>query len=197
MRPLILILAIGILTPLLSTALFFAWRPETQLNAGELLPASTVPKHWRNETGQTPATVWRGQWVLLFAGGGACDENCRKRLCQMRQLRLMLPGHYYRLRRVWLITDDRPPPSSLMQESHCGEAVAEQHDARTVETLDDVEQWFGSVADLPAKDGGDLYLIDPAGIWVMRFPAEVGLYRIRRDLSRLFRLSKGRKTIQR
>ena len=51
MRPLILILAIGILTPLLSTALFFAWRPETQLNAGELLPASTVPKHWRNDSG--------------------------------------------------------------------------------------------------------------------------------------------------
>lgn len=199
--PLLIILFIALSAPLLSTALFYFWRPPQQVNVGELLPPAALVADWHYADGGswTPA-AWRGRWVLLSAGGGACDADCRRRLCRIRQLRLTLPGHYYRLERAWLITDDLSPPTSLTVSADCGEAANAElrQRAREVDVLAGVDRLIGTAAALPATAQQEefLYLLDPAGIWVMRFSPELTLPQIRKDLSRLLKLSKGRKTVR-
>lgn len=197
--PLLLILLIGVLTPLLSTALFYLWRPAQQVNAGEVLPPQPLAAvQWRAVDGAAfSPQQWRGDWVLAAASGGACDARCRRRLCQMRQLRLMLPGHYLRLRRAWLITDDAAPPAELWQETGCGELDNPQLQAAREDSLAGVQLLYAPPQTLPPSTASAdyLYLIDPAGVWAMRFPPQLGIYDIRRDLRRLLRISKGRKRI--
>ncbi|MCH9705072.1 MAG: hypothetical protein K0U15_02955 [Proteobacteria bacterium] len=201
--PLIAILLIGILTPVFSTALFFFWRPSEQVNIGELLlpPQALAATHWQNSDGSGfSPQQWNGYWVLLSAGGGACDEQCRLRLCKMRQLRLMLPGNYLRLRRAWLVTDDTSPPLELLQKTGCGEVENTALQLRDKDTLDGVEIIY-TQADLPSFPAGEseqpyLYLLDPAGVWVMRFSPELGTYQIQKDLKRLLKISKGRRIIE-
>lgn len=202
--PLLFILLIGILTPLASTALYYGWRPTAQTNQGEILPPHPITAtaaNWRRTDG-TPFTAreWRGDWVLAVPADGDCDQNCRRRLCQIRQIRLMLPGNYLRLRRVWLITDATSPPTILTQKTDCGEAPHLR--ARTADILSGVETLHIHPKDLPPSPPSPpqtpqtphIYLIDPAGIWAMRFPPAMGAYQIQKDLKRLLRISKGRKT---
>lgn len=194
--PLLLILFIGVVTPLASTALFFVWRPAEQTNHGEILPPLPPPAARRAGGEEFSLSQWRGYWVLLAAGGGDCGEKCRQRLCRMRQLRLMLPGNYLRLRRAWLVTDEQPPPAAMMEKSDCGEVADPALSARaaTTDSLDGVEMLFGEAAGLPPapRPAADyLYLLDPSGVWAMRFSPELTPYQIRQDMARLLKLSKG------
>ena len=201
MKPLWGIVAVGVLTPLLSTLLFFFWRPAEQINYGNILPTETVAaESWRYADGQDFSLAdWRGQWVLLTAGGGQCDAACRKRLCRVRQLRLLLPGHYLRLERAWLVTDDTPPPNSLMEDIDCGEVqdIVRRKDVRREDVLIGMDILLGSEISLPESTNPteDLYLIDPAGVWAMRFAPELTPKQIRQDMARLLKLAKGRRVI--
>ena len=244
--PLILIVAIAVLTPLLSTAMFYLWQPAANTHKGEVIdtqnPTILPPPSWqtiggevagggnddngnsgeeggRNDSGGN-GEEWRGKWTLLQTTPAAvCDEQCRRRLCQMRQLRLMLPGNYLRLRRVWLINDNgggniNPDDETggsitiggeidktITANSDCGEidtaaAAAARRRATEVDILQGVARMRGdsevlptAAADLRREDY--LYIIDPAGRIAMRFSPTLTIYEIRADLSRLLKLSKG------
>lgn len=195
--PLVAILLIGVLTPVASTALFFLWRPAAQVNIGDIMPQQPLQAAgWRYADGRPFAVEqWRGDWVLLAAAAADCGEQCRRRLCQMRQLRLMLPGNYLKLRRAWAITDQRQPPAALPQKTDCNELDNPAIEAAEADMLAGVETLYVPPATLPPQAQSYLYLIDPAGIWAMRFPPDLTTYQIRKDLKRLLRISKGRKHI--
>ena len=89
--PLVLIMLIGILTPVAATLLFYLSPPSNNTARGEILLPQPLPADWNLNT---------GKWTLLYASIGKCLPPCQKRLCQMRQLRLMLPGSYLRLQSV-------------------------------------------------------------------------------------------------
>ena len=196
--PLVIIVLIAVLTPVLSTLLFFFWQPPQQVNHGELLPPHAVAADWRDGSGKAFAPPL-GKWTLLAAADGDCDAACRRRLCRMRQLRLMLPGSYQRLHRAWLVTDDATPPTTLPQATDCGEVADEavREQAQTADSLADVQLLYGADSGLPqaATAKHYLYLLNADGVWVMRFSDELSLYEIRDDLKRLLRLSKGRRFI--
>ena len=213
--PLILILAIALLTPLASTALFYLWPPSGATHHGEVLnaPALLPPREWRLHNGEKiNAEQWRGKWALLHTTTTShCNEQCRRRLCQMRQLRLMLPGNYFRVRRAWLISGDESisPPSGrwlgggepIKAKSDCGEARASERDSSEVDILQGVEVLRGDIKTLPAPAGNYtredyIYLADPAGRLAMRFNPQLSVYEIRKDVSRLLKLSKGWKRAQ-
>ncbi|MGI9306829.1 MAG: hypothetical protein ACR2P5_05935 [Gammaproteobacteria bacterium] len=194
--PLILILCAGISAPLAATLLFYFAPPQTATARGEILPPRQTPAPWALDG---------GKWTLLFAdNGGGCGATCQKRLCQMHRLRLMLPGHYLRMQRAWL----RPNPQNndaaesdadnIAVSSDCGEARAAVFAAaaKTIKPAKGVLQIRGAAADLPAPAAGlaredYLYLIDPSGVWAMRFAPRLGIYDIRQDLARILKLSKG------
>ena len=188
--PLVFILLIGIITPLASTMLYYFSPPTKHTATGDILQPLPLPETWNV----------RGKWTLLYASDDACGESCRRRLCQTRQLRLMLPGHYFRLQRVWLRPPGKTPPQTVQVSADCGEKRAKDlaSNARQVNAVAEVRIIYGALNMLPpAADGlhktDYLYLADPDGNLAMRFPPALDAYQIRKDLSRLLKLSKGRK----
>ena len=86
-------------------------------------PVAMPTAQWQNhDGGNFSDEELRGKWVLWQAAAGACDTHCRRRLCRMRQLRLMLPGNYFRLRRGWLLTDGQEPPKIITERGDCGKS---------------------------------------------------------------------------
>jgi hypothetical protein len=124
----------------------------------------------------------KGQWLLVTVAGGACDAACQQYLYMQRQLRESLGKDKDRIDRVWLINDDVPVAPALLP------AIKD-----------------GVVLRVPAKDLADwlepqqghalaehLYLVDPLGNWMMRFPAALdleGAAKAKRDIARVLRAS--------
>ena len=195
-RPVILILLIGVGAPVLSTALFLFWRPDSFTHYGELIsPPVRLPAEWR------AGLEREDKWILLRAGGSECDLECRRQLCRMRQLRLMMHGDYPRVSRAWLLTDSGAPPEEMAMTTDCGESRAadlreraeEVNVASDVELLrDDGKSEGGGSGGLEALRAGWLHIADPRGFLVMRYPPGSDLYEIRRDFRRLLKLSRRR-----
>ena len=184
-RPLILILLIGAGAPILSTTMYFLWRPDSFTHYGELIsPPREIPLEWRDAEQD-------GKWALLRAGPAACGLACRRELCRMRQLRLMMHGDYQRIARGWVLTDSGAPADSLTMTTDCGEARAAGLRERATEAdiLSGVGLLRGGSGVLAE---GWLYVADPAGLLVMRYPPGADLYKIRKDFRRLLKLSKRR-----
>lgn len=191
--PLILILALGILTPVGATLLFYFAPPKTHTARGEIVPHWRAPDEWN---------LRGGKWTLLFAAD-ECGEACQKRLCQMRQLRLMLPGNYLRLQRAWLRPPEKkgePAAPEIFAPADCGEAraAAFAETAAEVNIGEGVLRVYGSAAGLPPADGAPenyLYLIDPDGVFALRFPPSLDVYAVQKDAAKLLKLSKKTKRL--
>ena len=168
------ILAVAVGAPVLSTLLFLFWTPAAHTNNGEVLPPARAPAALPAANGGAPFVFANagGQWTLLAAAPAACDAACRRRLCRMRQLRLLLPGHYLRLRRVWLLTDGGAPPARLPQPADCGEAKnpALQSRAGVADVLDGVFVVRGGAELLPPARAGNA----AAAVYLNRSKRRVG-----------------------
>jgi hypothetical protein len=162
---------------------YYVIRPEGRRNYGELvdpqrpLPAlvAVAPDGQRIEL---PAL--KGQWLLVSVAGGACDAACQQHLYFQRQLRESLGREKDRLDRVWLVSDEAAIPQAL------GAALQ----GATVLRVAGLEQWLQPAAGQKLAD--HLYVVDPIGNWMMRFPANMdaaGAAQAKRDLERLLRAS--------
>ena len=196
--------------------LFFFWRPDSFTHYGELIsPPIAIPSEWRRTEGGgggdegDGGREWEGKWILLRAGGSECDGGCRRQLCRMRQLRLMMHGDYHRIARGWLLTDSGVPSAAIAMTTDCGEprAAALRQRATEVNVVSEVA-FLRGVGDGNGdgngkKDGngvseilrvGWLHIADPRGFVVMRYPPDSDLYEIRKDFRRLLKLSQRRGT---
>jgi hypothetical protein len=162
---------------------YYVIRPEGRRNYGELVdPQRPLPAlAAMSPDGQRivlPAL--KGQWLLVSVAGGACDAVCQQHLYFQRQLRESLGREKDRLDRVWLVSDDAAIPQTL--------STALQ-DA-TVLRVAGLEQWLQPADGQKLSD--HLYVVDPIGNWMMRFPANMdaaGAAQAKRDLERLLRAS--------
>ena len=137
----------------------------------------------RDQSGQdVPLRSLRGQWLLLSVSGGACDKTCENNLYFQRQLRETQGKDKDRIDRVWLITDEAPIPSSLRPALQQAQIL--RIDAATLQA------WLKPAAGQALQD--HIYVVDPMGNWMMRFPAHMDVHTAssaRRDLERLMRAS--------
>ncbi|AVP57038.1 hypothetical protein [Pulveribacter suum] len=165
---------------------YYVIRPEGRRNFGELIePQRPMPAALR-ATGPDGAPhlldELRGQWLLVSTAGGACEGSCRNNLYLQRQLRESMGRDKDRMDWVWLVTDDAPLPGDISP------ALAQATVLRA--SQQDVQQWLAPAAGHPMDE--HLYVIDPHGNWMMRFPARLdreGAARAKRDLERLLRAS--------
>jgi len=164
---------------------YYVIRPEGRRNYGELVdPARPLPavRGLAPDGREVPLASLRGQWLLVSVAGGACDAACEQHLWLQRQLRESLGRDKERLDWVWLVADDAPVRESLRP------ALAQATVLRV-----SPEVLAGWLAPAPGGRIGDhLYVVDPMGNWMMRFPPglEAGTAaRARRDLERLMRAS--------
>lgn len=173
-------------SPLIASYLtYYVIKPEGRTNYGALIDPRAYP---------IPATLgtysldgkplslgdYKGKWVMLQVSDADCQESCRKRLHDMRQLRLAQGKDMDRIERVWLITDDRPLETMLMREYDGMHMLRVRPDA--------LKAW------LPAETGtasaDHIYMIDPLGNLMMRFPKDADPNKMKKDISKLLKASR-------
>lgn len=170
---------------LLSYFTYYVIRPEGRRNFGELVnPQRPLPalatQTLDGRAGQLAAL--KGQWLLMSVASAACDSACQQRLYFQRQLREAMGREKERLDRVWLVTDGANPDSRLSP------ALAASTVLRV--PAEDLARWLPPAAGQRMED--HLYLVDPLGNLMMRFPANMdaaGAAKAKRDLDRLLRAS--------
>jgi hypothetical protein len=164
---------------------YYVIRPEGRRNFGELIePQRPLPamatRTLDGQAGQLSAL--QGQWLLLSVAGGACDARCEQNLYFQRQLRESLGKEKARLERVWLVSDDAPVRAALQP------ALASATVLRAAPAA--LGAWLEAAPGRRLQD--HLYLVDPLGNLMMRFPADMDATlaaRAKRDLDRLLRAS--------
>jgi cytochrome oxidase Cu insertion factor (SCO1/SenC/PrrC family) len=177
------LLALVCIAPVAASYAAYYWhwlRPAAQVNYGELLGAPGAPEIVGRGADGAPLrlSALRGRWVLLMADAAVCDAHCAEKLYATRQARTMQGAERQRVVRVWLQAADAPAPSAELLAQH-PELLVLRGDPR---------QWD----DLPGAGGAtsSIYLIDPLGNLVLRYPADPDIKRLAKDLERLLRASR-------
>ena len=116
----------------------------------------------------------RGRWVLVAHDGGDCDAACERRLYATRQARTMQGKEQERIVRVWFVEGERAPVAALLA----------QHPELVVARVPD------AVAARFPGGTPPLYLVDPLGNLVLRYPDDPDIKGIARDLTRLLKASR-------
>jgi cytochrome oxidase Cu insertion factor (SCO1/SenC/PrrC family) len=161
------------------------WRPSGGAQHGELIdPARPLPDASLTRADGTPAGIdlLRGNWHLVYVGDGSCGASCRDALVKARQVRLALDKDVNRVSRVFLYLGAAPDPGFLAAE-HPDLVAARVDDEAGRPVLAAFPQ------DPPPASAGHLYIVDPLGNLMMRYPAEAPPRAILSDLERLLRLS--------
>jgi hypothetical protein len=164
---------------------YYVLRPEGRRNFGELIdPQRPLPTWEATQLDGKPApmTHLKGQWLLVSVASGACDAACAQQLYIQRQLREGLGKEKDRLDWVWLINDTAPVADALLPALK--DATVLRVDASAL------AQWLQPQAGRTLEQ--HLYLVDPLGNWMMRFPSQIDAKQassVRRDMERLLRAS--------
>ena len=170
---------------------YYVVRPEGRRSHGELVePQRPLPAITATALDGKPVELpsLKGQWLLVSVAGGACDATCEQHLYLQRQLRESLGKEKERLDWVWLVTDRQPVREALLPA--LSQATVLRVDAALL------AQWLAPAAGHGLAD--HLYLVDPMGNWMMRFPATAGgskgvdtaaAAKTKRDVERVLRAS--------
>ncbi|HEX5355888.1 MAG TPA: hypothetical protein VFW93_06710 [Aquabacterium sp.] len=162
---------------------YYVIKPQGRVNYGTLImPPKPLPADadlpLRDLEGRpVKADALKGQWLLVAVAGGACDHQCEHQLYLQRQLRETLGKDKDRLDRVWLIPDQTPVRSGLL------EGLKNAWVLRT--DASQIQRWLAPEAG--QSMAAHLYLVDPRGDWMMRFPADADPSRVKKDLARLMK----------
>jgi len=153
------------------------YTPTETSNYGELLPPHPATEQALARTTGSPFRFsdLAGKWVLVASDSGACPDTCLEKLTLMHQVRLALGRNASRVERIFVVDDTFSPKAGLLATYPGLEVVI------TPRGL--------SLPPAPANDRAHIYLLDPRGNVMMRFPAAADRKRMLRDLNRLLRAS--------
>ena len=158
---------------------YFGWRPAGHSNYGTLLKVAPLAHTagWGADARPFDLAELRGKWVMVHLGGSTCDAGCRQQLYLMRQTRIAQGKAQSRIERLWVLEDAGVPEADLLAE-HPGLHVWRPADA-------------AFVGQFPADAGrsAHIYLLDPLGNLMLRFPAEPEPKRMMKDLKLLLKAS--------
>ena len=184
------VLAICAAPLIASYVVYYFVRPDARSNYGTLIePQRPMPAlHLKTLDGRAvDSGTLRGKWLMVMVAGGDCPRACEDRLYHLRQVRLTTGKDRDRVVRVWLIPDDTPLPTMLMRE----------YDGTAMLRADpkEIARWLGEGSNASnqsrfADDYADhIYMVDPLGNLMMRFPIEADPNKTKRDLAKLLRAS--------
>lgn len=190
---LFIVLAVCAAPMIASYLAYYVIKPEGRTNYGTILDPRLYPmpeldarllgaadvNNAEKVDKQNGLTAYRGKWVMLTISSGACDAGCQKKLYDLRQLRLAQGKEMDRIERVWAVTDAQPVDTLLLRE----------YDGMHVLKInaDVLKKWLPTEADTQISD--HIYMIDPLGNLMMRFPKNADPNKIKKDISKLLRAS--------
>ena len=147
-------------------AYVFGWGVGKPASYGELIAPQPLSG--------PPFGQLRGKWLLVSFDSAACDARCERKLYYLRQVRRAQGREMERVERLWVVTDSAVPRKDLFPAIE-GTYVAADHRV--------VAQFPGNVAD-------HIYLVDPLGNLMLRFPPDPDPSRMIKDLQQLLRYSR-------
>lgn len=170
--------------PLIASYLtYYVIKPSGRTNYGTIIDprAHPIPQLGSTTLDSKPRTLadLSGKWIMLKVGGGECLKACQEQLIEMRQWRLMQGKNMNRIERVWLVTDSQPVNTATLR-AHEG-----LHLMRA--PADAVAKWLPAEQGTSASD--HVYLIDPLGNLMMRFPKQPDRRRVYQDIAKLLKAS--------
>ena len=181
-----LLVLLACAAPVVASYITYYWvRPEARRNFGELIqPTRAIPplEVERLDGTKVALTDLKGQWLLVSVAGAACDATCQQHLYLQRQILVGLGKERPRTEWVWLVNDKADIPNTLLPALE--EATVLRIDPKVL------AQWLQPEANKKLED--HLYMVDPMGEWMMRFPAQLnteGALRAKRDIERVLRAS--------
>lgn len=180
---LLLVIAICAAPLIFSYLTYYVIKPTGRTNYGTLLDPSLYPMPKLNGVlqGGQPQELdaYKGKWIMLQVSSSDCQSACQNTLLNMRQLQLMQGKEMSRIERVVLVTDQKPMETSLLREYDGTHFLRADSKA--------VAAW------LPAEEGSTtqdrIYLIDPLGNLMMRYPVDADPSKIKKDMSKLLKAS--------
>lgn len=183
-RTLVLLLTVCVAPVLASYFTYYVIKPTGgSTNYGALIaPQRPLPSTLalRNDAGQVVAMpTLKGKWLMLSVDASACDGRCLQKLYYMRQVRLTQNTERDRVQVLWLRTDDQPVPQKIRDAY--GDAQFYVADAAALDAW--LQPATGDSIDR------HIYLVDPNGNLMMRFPDNPDPSRIKQDLTRLLKWS--------
>jgi cytochrome oxidase Cu insertion factor (SCO1/SenC/PrrC family) len=160
------------------------WRPGHTRNYGELVqPARPLPDATLMDLkGEAvSAHQWRGKWTLVYFGSSECLTPCTEALYKMRQLVAAQGREAHRLRSVFILTDTkaRDVLRYTLEDYPTTSAVTGSASA-----LRELAMPFGAPGTL-----NGIYIVDPLGNFMMRYPADADLRRMNKDIRVLLKTS--------
>ena len=164
---------------------YYLIRPQARQNFGTLIdPQRPLPDLQAVEMAgkMTNVRALKGQWLLISVADGACDVQCQRHLYMQRQLREGLGKEKDRVDWVWLVSDGAAIAPSLLP------ALATATVLRVPSAQ--LQTWLQPEPGVALQD--HLYVVDPLGNWMMRFPARMDVDqapKVKRDMERLLRAS--------
>ncbi|WP_297748817.1 hypothetical protein [Hydrogenophaga sp.] len=161
---------------------YYVIRPEGRTNYGELVTPQRPLPVWTGLDAQgqaVPLNTLKDQWLLISVADSSCPQVCQEHLYLQRQLRETLGREKDRVDWVWLRTGESEVAPALQKATAA--AVVLKVDAQAV------ADWLQPAPGQKIED--HLYVVDPLGNWMMRFPAQLDPSRAKRDLERLLRAS--------
>ena len=178
-QKLLAMLALLLAPVVISYALHYSdYRPST-INYGELIDMEDFEGSAVNQVDNTifRASDIHGKWTMLTVDSGDCNEYCEQKLYKMRQVRLVQNKEMRRVERLWLIDDNVSIDSRLIEEYE-GTIFVNAKDSDFLELLKPME-----------TQRLYMYLVDPIGNVMMRFPENADPSEMVDDLKRLLHVS--------
>jgi cytochrome oxidase Cu insertion factor (SCO1/SenC/PrrC family) len=157
----------------------FDWRPAGSTEHGELLspPVVLTDADLGDERGgEVPK--FRRKWSLIVLMDDGCDETCQAVLYETRQVRKALSRERDRTQRVMLISGEFDRATVELQHPDLIILTSDDPVAREIE------------ASLAGLEREFIYLVDPLGNLMMRFPRDTTMKEIHTDLKKLLKLSR-------
>ena len=164
-----------------SYLLYRFWPPEDTVNYGELIEARRLPDAMlaRADGAEFRASAWRGKWVLVMIDSASCDAYCGKKLYYLRQVRLAQGKEMGRVERAFLI-DDKAPLSPEKLAPFDGTWLLRAGGKEN----------FLEAFPAAGPRAAHIYLVDPLGNVILRYPRDPDPGRMIKDLKRLLKVSR-------
>ncbi len=174
-----LIVAVAAAPAAVSYFLYYFFPPGRTVNYGDLIKPQPLPDPLLRLADGTPFRLsqLKGKWVLVSVDSGRCDAECEKKLVYMRQLRLTQGKDMERVERAWLISDEIAPAGATVALCQ-GTWIVRAAGTKLLKEFPALR----AAAD-------HIYVVDPLGNLMLRFPRDPDARGMIKDLSRLLRAS--------
>ena len=183
---LFLLLLVTLAPVIASYFTYYVIRPQGENFYGQLISPQVELPDLETKDSQGKAVNLRslqGQWLLITVADAACDAACENKLYLSRQIHIGLGAEQDRVERIWLSLGDQAVPERLSKTLE-GATVLRAQRA-------DIAAWLQPEPTHQLAD--HIYLVDPQGFWMMRFPPDPDLKAaasIKKTLNRLMRAAK-------